>query len=128
MAMMFILVLVGAFFWGINNILRKHFLNKAKEENIYVVDEMVVGTMLGAGIFSIIVQFATQGPPKISEGFWIPFLITAVLNIGIQYLGVKATDIGNVSIVAALQSITPILTVASSWIILKESPTILGLI
>ena len=123
MIMLFTLVLIGATIWGINNTLRKHYLEKGMG-----VDEMVVGTMLGAGIFSFVAQLIVQGTPEISDGFWIPFIITAVLNIAIQYLNVKAQKIEENSITAPIQGLTPIFTLLTSWVILREFPTTFGLI
>lgn len=122
--MLFFLVGVGAFLWGITRILKKYYLR----DHDVSIDVMIVGTMLGVSIFAFLAQFVWLGVPKISAGFWGAFIVTAFINIGIQYWGVKALKLEDVSIVAALQGMTPIFVIMTSWLLLKEFPTRYGLI
>lgn len=123
MAMLFLLVLSGAFVWGIVNILRKSLLKEVD------VDLMVVATMLGASVFAIPAQFIVLGVPKFHPSdLWSPLIGTIILNIAIQYLGIVALKMEDVSIVATLQGLTPIFLILSSWLMLREFPTTLGLV
>lgn len=123
-AMLFLLVGTGAFLWGITNILKKYYLR----DHDVSVDVVVVGTTLGVSVFAFLAQFVWLGVPKISAGFWGVFAVTAFLNIGIQYWEVKALKLEDVSIVAALQGMTPMFVIMTSWILLKEFPTPYGLV
>lgn len=122
MAMLFFLVLLGAFFWGVTNVLRKHFLENA------AVDLVVVATMLGAAAFALPAQFILLGTPEFKPGLWAPLAGDIILNIGIQYLGIVALKLESAALVAALQGLTPLFLVLTSWLMLKEFPTAFGLI
>ncbi len=123
MVMMFLLVCGGASVWGVVNILRK-YLFKNRDAPVEVA---VVATALGASIFSVAAQSVWFGMPRLSTSFWWPFAATAVLNIGITYFQNKALKMGDASIIEPLQGITPILVILTSWLMLREFPTIPGL-
>ncbi|MBI2096543.1 MAG: DMT family transporter [Candidatus Sungbacteria bacterium] len=115
-------VLTGTFLWGIGNVVKSYFLRK---RNVHE-DVVVVATMFGAAAFSFTVEVAVNGLPGIREGFWIPFAVTAVLNIGIQYWNVKALKYEDASIVVPLASSMPLFLILMAWVILREFPTPLG--
>ncbi|MDO8601394.1 MAG: DMT family transporter [bacterium] len=124
MAMMFLLVLSGAAIWGVVNVLRKYLFKKRNAP----VEVAVVAVMLGASVFSSLAQLAWFGVPHISTAFWIPFAATAVLNIIIIYGQTKALKMEDASIIEPLQGITPIFVILTSWLMLREFPTPLGLL
>lgn len=124
MPMLFLLVCSGAVFWGVTNILRKHFLRDRQVG----VEVMVVATMLGASMFSFGANFILFGTPEISTGFWWPFAITTIITIIFVYGEVLALKLEDVSIVSALLGITPIFVILTSWLLLREFPTFYGLI
>lgn len=123
MAMMFLLVLLGASVWGVSEIIKKRqLLNKAD------VSLMVVATMLGASVFALPAQFIILGQPELQPGLWLPLIGDILLNVAIQYLGVMALKREDASIVAPLQGLTPLFLILTSWLMLKEFPTTFGLI
>lgn len=123
MTMMFLLVCAGAFFWGITNILEKFYIKQKVG-----VEIMVIATMLGASVFSFISQFVLAGIPKISSGFWLPLFGAILVNLGIRYWELKALKTEDVSIVATIIGLTPVFVVVTSFFMLREFPTLYGLI
>lgn len=124
MAAVFLLVLTGATIWGITNVLQRYFFR----DRFVPVEVMVVATMLGASLFAFGAQFVWFGAPQVSPAFWQFFAITAVLNIAFIVWENKSLQLEDASIVAPILGITPIFVVLTSWIILREFPTTLGLI
>lgn len=112
-------VLTGAFFWSIGNVAKSYFLRKQKIHE----DVVLVATMLGAAVFSFAAEGLIHGVPQVRKGFWIPFLINAVLNIGIQSGNIKALKLEDPSIVTSLSSSTPLFLIVMSQVILGEFPT-----
>lgn len=121
---LFLLVIGGAFLWSVTLIIQKHFLKEKKVGP----EVMTVAVMLGAGLASFVFQLILVGIPKVSMNFWVPFAITAILNIVIQYGAIKAQALEDVSITSALGGLTPLFVVLTSWILLGEFPTTYGLL
>lgn len=115
--MLFLLIGIGAFLWGLGNVVSKKYLDKVHE------DVMVVGTMTGAVIFSGVAELAWNGTPKILPGFWIPFIVSAFLNVAIVNLGIWALKFEEASVVVPLASTMPAWAIVGSWVILQEWPT-----
>ncbi|MEK7567113.1 MAG: DMT family transporter [Patescibacteria group bacterium] len=124
MTMLFTLTLSGAAIWGLVNVIKSHLL---RNKNIHE-DVVVVGTMLGASLVAFLIQFIWDGVPhgRIMPSFWLPFAVTALLNIGIQYFSVKALKIEDASVVIPLAATMPIFVIFMSWFLLGEWPTFLG--
>lgn len=123
MAMLFVLVLSGAFFWGVVNILQKYHLGRGIPANV-----MLVGVMLGVSLFGFGSQVIVFGLPKVSVGFWFPAVATVLLGIVNQGANMKALKMEDASIVSALQGLTPVFVLGTSWLMLKEFPTFFGLL
>lgn len=122
MTMMFVLVLLGSSLWGATNVLKKPLLKNMD------VSFMIVATMLGAAVAALPAQFIIFGKPSFPMGLWLPLVGNIISNIAIQYFGLRALKLEDASIVAALQGWSTPLIVVTSWFILKEFPTIPGLI
>jgi drug/metabolite transporter (DMT)-like permease len=130
--LMFLFVISGTVVLAAVQILEKYYLNvmKAKlqylkkEEQVYLV---TIPEMLGIGVCAIPIQFLFGGVPNIQTAFWWPFLFAVLLNVLIQYWGNKAQFSEDVSIVSSLQGITPAFVILTSFIMLREFPTISGL-
>lgn len=120
--MLFLLVCGGAIFWGLGNVLQKHFLSTKKVHE----DVVVVATMLGASTTSFLAEFLINGFPKVSPEFWGPFAITATLNVFMVYFSVKAKKLEDVSVVVPLAATMPVFVIFMSWLILGEVPTYWG--
>ncbi len=127
MLILYVLVLGGAILWGTEITLKKHFLDSKNHKiNPWT---MIVGSMLTASIVAFIWQFSYYGPPQFSDDFWIPFTATACLSTVIESAGVFALiKEKSASLIGAIQGLTPIFVLFTSWIILKEFPTPIGLI
>ena len=103
MVFFFSLVLGGAFLHGIGNTLRAYYLRNRNVSS----DVSVVATMLGASVFSFAAEIAWNGIPNVSAMFWIPFSVTAVLNILIENLNTRALKMEEASVVIPLASTMP---------------------
>jgi|GEM_PF-3000518 len=115
-------MLGGALLWGGGNVLSRYYL---RDRNVHE-DLMVVGTMLGAGIFSFLAELAWHGAPQIAPDFWLSFLGSAMLNVGIVYLSARALKLEDASIVVPLSAATPMFLILMSWWMLGEWPSIYG--
>ena len=123
MVAMFSLVLTGAAIWGVTNVLQRYFFR----DRIVPVEVMVVATMLGASIFALAAQFVWFGVPQVSPLFWQFFVIDAVFNVALIFWENKALEQEEASIAAPILGITPIFVILTSWVMLKEFPTMWGL-
>lgn len=123
MVAMFVLVLSGAAVWGVTNVLQRYFFR----DRSVPVEVMVVATMLGASIFALAAQFVWFGVPQVSPLFWQFFVIDAVFNVALIFWENKALEQEEASIVAPILGITPIFVILTSWVMLKEFPTMWGL-
>lgn len=127
MQVLLLLVCGGAFLWGVGNVLKSHYLKTVH------ADVMVVGTMVGGAVFSITVEILWNGVPHVDTAFWIPFSLTAFLNIWMANLNVRALQLEREapSVVISLASTMPGWAITASWFILREWPTmpqILGIL
>ena len=122
MVFFFSLVLGGAFLHGIGNTLRAYYLRNRNVSS----DVSVVATMLGASVFSFAAEIAWNGIPNVSAMFWIPFSVTAVLNILIENLNTRALKMEEASVVVPLASTMPAILIFASWVILGEFPSFAG--
>ena len=68
------------------------------------------------------------GLPEISSNFWLFLGINVVLNFFAQILLYKALKLSDISLIIPLLSFTPVFLLFTSWIILGEFPTLLGLV
>ncbi len=127
MLILYVLVLGGAILLGAEITLKKHFLDSRNHKiNPWT---MIVGSMLTASIVAFIWQFSYYGLPQFSDDFWIPFTATACLSTVIESAGVFALiKEKSASLIGAIQGLTPIFVLFTSWIILKEFPTPIGLV
>ncbi|MEX0649614.1 MAG: EamA family transporter [Candidatus Andersenbacteria bacterium] len=82
----------------------------------------------GAAAVLLFVIASVTGGPNIQEGFWVPVLIAGVLNIGIQFAGVRARTLEDLSLVTPISSSTPTLVILVSMLFLGEYPTSLGVV
>ena len=123
MAAVFLLVLTGAAIWGVTNVLQRYFFR----DRDVALEVMVVATMLGASMFSLVAQLVWFGIPEVSPSFWQFFAVTAALNVAFVVLESKSLQLEEASIVAPILGTTPLFVVLTSWVILKEFPTVWGL-
>ena len=114
---------IGACIAGLQNTLRAKYVRHLGIHE----DVVTVASMMGASAAALVACLAwNHGLPGIHRNFWLPFFITATLNIPIQFWNVKALKLEDASIVAPLSSAQPVFAIAMSWIILHEWPTPLG--
>jgi drug/metabolite transporter (DMT)-like permease len=116
------LVLTGAAMWGGVNVAQGYLLRGKSADR----EVMVVATAFGAVVSSLGIQFTFFDFPAIGSSFWLPFLVTALLNILIQNLDIKAKQIEDVSIVVPLASTSPVFLLLTSYLILGEWPSVWG--
>lgn len=119
----FTLTLLGAITWAIYNIVTKKQLEHWKGR------EAVWSTVatLTAGILLLLVFGNFFEENKGYRGmWWLPVLITGVLNIGIFYLATKAKSLSDVSLVTPIGASSPTIVVLTSAMILGDKITILG--
>lgn len=120
--LLFIFVLGGAFLWGIGNVLQKYYLKDHDVDR----DVMVVGTMCGASVFSFAAEFMWNGVPHVTAKFWLPFAVTAGLNVVMARWHVAALKWEDASIVTPLAATMPMFVIVMSWVLLREWPTFYG--
>ena len=108
-------VLSGTVFHALSNGLQKKLLNQGVHEHY-----MTVVWMLGASFVGFLGSFVFYGVPALSRGFLEPYFVVAILNVFIMFLGVKAKQLEDVSLVEPISSIAPVLTIPLAIVILGE--------
>ena len=81
-----------------------------------------------ASILLFIASYIFIGTPTLQDGFWRAILITGSLNLIMFPLTLKSFQYGEFSTAYSMSRATPIFLLLTSWIILKESPPILGMV
>ncbi|MBI2655750.1 EamA family transporter [Candidatus Woesearchaeota archaeon] len=66
--------------------------------------------------------------PKVSSEFYVVILINTLVFLSAQFLMVKSLQISDMSLAVPMLSFTPVFLLLSSYLLLKELPTFLGLI
>lgn len=122
--LLFLTSLCGAFIWGVINILKKRYLNPEKYD--VHPDVMVVALSLGCAMSAFVLGLFLDGLPRVSMGFWLPFLVSTVINFWIQYFNVKALKLEDASIVIPLSATMPMFVILTSWFMHGEWPTLWG--
>ncbi len=119
--LLYVLVLGGTLFHASSDIGQKFLLNKKVHEEL-----VMVVTASGAALVGFAGSFIIYGFPTIQTKFWVPFGITALLGVGIQYCSVRSKKLEDLSIVTPLSSATPMFLILTSWVVLRESPSTWG--
>lgn len=114
--------ILGGLIAGIQNTLRAKFVRHLGVP----ADVATVSSMAGAALSGLVGGLLITGVPELKANFWIPFLITATLNMGIQFWNVKAMSLEDASIVNPLLTAQPVIAIFASWIILQQWPTFWG--
>lgn len=116
--------LSAALIVAVKNILVKKLFNQRAHGHV-----IAVGLLFGAAAVCYAGGLVIFGWPQITPGFWKPFIITAVLNIFIQYLGhIKPLELEDASAVTPLSAISPVLVIATSYYTLGQAPTAWGVV
>ena len=87
-----------------------------------------MGTTLLIGSFLLFLFSAWQGIPSPGPQFYPAFILTTLLNIGIIYFYVQALRLTDLSHAFPMLSFTPVFLVFTSFFMLGEFPTALGLV
>ncbi|MFZ2886283.1 MAG: DMT family transporter [Minisyncoccia bacterium] len=117
-----LLMLVGTLFLSFNQIQSKQLLTAG-------VDEQAILSILflgGAIIFWPILLFV--GFPAVEARFWPALAGTMILNVIAQNLFYRAYKMTEVSRIAPLRLLTPILVIGTGFILLHETPTIQSIV
>jgi drug/metabolite transporter (DMT)-like permease len=117
----FLLALVGAFFDATYYALTKNFLKN-------IPDNILASGALAIAAIELLSLSLIVGVPPIGDQLWSAVIITTILNIAGLWLYYQALRTSELSHVFPLFSLTPLFLVISSWFILHESPTVMGLI
>lgn len=115
-------MLPGTILFGIYNIAKKKVLDVHKPP----AGAATMLLMCGAGASALLIGIITMGTPTIPLKFWAPFLVTATLNIGIQYGSVLALKYADVSLVVPIAATVPLWVIWLSYWMLGEWPTFWG--
>ncbi len=115
----FIFAISGAFFTATYSMLVKKLV---KDINQYV---LASGVFLSSFVVLLIIS-ALKGIPEIGPNFYSAVLATGVLNVvavALQYRALKITDL---SLAIPMLSFSPIFLIFTSFILLRELPSMLG--
>lgn len=116
----YLFAILGAFFAATFLMLLKKLL---KDINPYILASGIfLSTFLIMFLISII-----KGIPEIGPLFYFAVLGTAAFNVIANILLFKALKITDLSLVAPIQAFTPAFLVITSFIMLREFPTAIGL-
>ena len=122
-----LLTLLGALSRAFYVILNKKLLRIYSSRLIVVVNMLIASAML----WTTILIFAKPSIYNLnlrnwSSGIIWPLLITAILNIAIQFLELRALELEDASLISPISAAAPLLAVFTGIIILKELPTMFG--
>lgn len=118
--MWFIFALLAAFAQATHQAMNKVFLKKINEYALGAVVFFISAIFLL--IFSMV-----KGFPAIGEKFITAVLITGTINVFATIFFFKALKGTDVSLAIPMLSFTPAFTILTSFIILKETPSIYGI-
>ncbi len=117
----FIFAILGAFFDATSYALIKKNLQKI---NQYVLS---AGVFLASSIILFIISIF-KGFPEIGPAFYSSVFVTSVLNIFIAIFYFKALKITDLSLAISMKSFTPIFLILTSFLLLREFPTMFGIV
>jgi uncharacterized membrane protein len=120
---LFIVVGLGAVAFAVFNVLKKKFLS-GKEVH---PDVAIVAIMIGASIPGFLVD-GFRGVPHLGIAFWLSFLGLIVCDVVIEWFHARALSFEDASIVVPLSSTMPLFLILTSWLMLGERVTSLGLV
>src|SRR3989338_7436591 len=86
-----------------------------------------VSVLISSAILFVVSYFFI-GLPDIDPRFWPAVLITGILNIVSALVFLRPYEVGEFSSVYSMSLITPIFLLATSFILLGETPSFLGII
>src|SRR3989344_4358327 len=110
----------GTIFLGFNDVLTRKILARGFEE------EKLIGIMF-AGAGAILLFFVPFfGFPQIKIGFWSALIISVGLSIVSQVAWMRAFKNEEASLVSPLRLLTPPLVLITGFLILGETPSLLG--
>lgn len=124
MIWLFVTAISGSIIWGIVNILKRYYLD-SRGYNVHE-DVVAVYMMSGMAISALFVQLVVDGLPKVDREFWLPFVISTLINFWIQYWNIRALKLEDASIVVPLASTMPMMVIFTSWFMHHEWPTLWG--
>ena len=116
------LMIVGTLFLGVNDTQKKKFLRDG------IDDQLLIGVSWFLGGIFLFIIIASIGLPVIKPGFWPAFSATVVLNVVSQSVFIRAFKLADASLVAPMRLITPPLVVFTGFIVLREIPTVGGIV
>lgn len=114
------LMLLGTLALGYNDVQKKKLISEGMDDQI-----VLCLSFLGTGVLVGLVCVAT-GVPVIQAGFWSAAAGTVVLNLVSQNLLIRAMALDDISLIAPLRLMTPLLVVLTGFLFLHETPTLLG--
>jgi len=117
----FIFAILGAFFDATYYALIKKILQNI---NQYVLS---AGVFLTSSIILFIISIF-RGFPEIGSAFYSSVLATGVLNVIAAVLYFKALKITDLSLAIPMISFTPVFLILTSFLLLKELPTMFGIV
>lgn len=116
------LMIVGTLCLGYSDVQRKAFLSRGSDDHV-VLCLLFLGVGLVLGIASLIV-----GVPPIAPVFWTAALGTILLNLVSQDLFMRALALNDVSLIAPLRLVTPLLVIVTGFLFLREVPSVWGVV
>lgn len=122
--LIFLLMMVpGTFLLGLNDVLVRRVLRRGTTS-----EQLLLGyEFVAVGILSII-PLMIQGLPDIKPGFWSAIIIGTVLNVFAQWSWYTAFKKEEASLISPLRLITPPLVLITGYLILREEPTLGGIV
>ncbi len=116
----FIYGILSAFFDGTYYALVKKFLQNMNKS------ALASGAFFTSSFFFLIASLV-KGIPDIGNEFYSSVIITGSLNVIAAIFYYKAFEITDLSLAVPMLSFTPVILIFSSFIILKELPTVYGI-
>jgi drug/metabolite transporter (DMT)-like permease len=116
----YVFALSGAFLDGLYYTLIKKSVSR--------VNRFVAGAgIFFTAFFTLFCLSWLRSFPAIQKGYWLILVIMSVLGIVANLLSYRSLEITELSLAVPMLSFTPIFLLLTSYLMLKESPSLLGL-
>lgn len=126
--MFLVLTLVGSLSASLWSVLNVKYALLGKEQSsggwgpTFLLGGSFLSNSLYSGVFWLILWKLGFSHWPTSHVFWLSLATTVIINIGFEILRFRAYTLAPLSLITPFAAVSPVLTILTSWLILKELP------
>lgn len=133
--MLIILTLIGSICLALWSTLNAKYVRDGSAPGVtcgwsstFVLSRSFLSASLYMALFWVGLWFLGKVHLPTGTVFWTSFAITVFINILFEIFRFKAYGLADLGLVASFSGLAPILTILTSWILLRELPSIIGVV